>query len=245
MYDLDMWINRMPEPARPFIVLDTAIGDVNGDRVPDRVFLVGTKPYGASSPLVADITVVVEDGRTKQRYRIPLEQNQGYGPTLFLGDFTGDKVADIMVNMSSGGSGGITYNYVYSFLNNQPRKLFDSEQFNRTHTGTVTYEDYYKVRVVTENPHNVYILDIRYKGTDYLNEIYDPNGKLKAPLSGDINGLGGLYPVDFDYDGVYELMAFQRIIGRYNADGLGLVMNVQKWKGDRFTPFNQWIAING
>ncbi|BAU28064.1 hypothetical protein DFP93_101140 [Aneurinibacillus soli] len=245
MYHPYMWAYRAPQPSGQSIVLDTAIGDVNGDRVPDRVFLVGTKPYGASSPLVADITIVVEDGRTKQHYRIPLKENQGYGPTLFLGDFTGDHVDDIMVNMSSGGSGGITYNYVYSFLGNQPRKLFDFEQFNRTHTGTVTYEDYYRVRVVTENPKNVYTLDINYKGADYLNEIYRPDGKLKAPLSGDINGLGGLYPVDFDYDGVYELMAFQRIIGRYNADGLGLVMNVQKWQGDRFTPFNQWIAING
>lgn len=245
MYNPYMWAYRAPQPAGQQIVLDTATGDVNGDRVPDRVSLVGTKPYGEGSPVVANVTIVVEDGRTKQRYQIPLKENQGYGPTLFLGDFTGDKVNDIMVSMDSGGSGGMTYNYVYSFLNNQARKLFDFEQFNNTHKGTVVYQDHYNVKVTTQNPRNTYTINISYKGRDYLSEIYHPNGQLKAPLSGDINPLGGLYPVDFDRDGVYELMAFQRIIGRYNADGLGLVVNVQKWKDNTFAPFNQWVAING
>jgi len=34
-----------------------------------------------------------------------------------------------------------------------------------------------------------------------------------------------LYPVDFDGNQVYELLAYQKIAGRYNADALGYVLN--------------------
>ncbi|MDF2504556.1 VCBS repeat-containing protein [Clostridium sp.] len=218
-------------------------GDVNGDRIPDGVYLTGTRTE--DSPFVQNITLVIQDGRTGRFTNIKLIQNSGYDPTIFLGDFTGNNINNILIGINSGGSGGIMYYYIYSFINNRPQLLFDFDVYNEEYKYLVTYKDNYKVEVVSEKNNKKYIIDISNRGSDYLNEIYDENGRLKSPISGFVNPLSGLYPVDFDSNGVYELLAYQKIAGRYNADSLGYVLNTLKWKNNMFDLDNQNVAIWG
>jgi len=90
-----------------------------------------------------------------------------------------------------------------------------------------------------------HMIDLTYKGKEYLSEIYNPQGTLKAPINGWVNPLSGLYPIDFNRDKIYELEAYQRIAGRYNADSLGSVQTVLKWNGQEFVPDRQTVAIFG
>lgn len=226
-------------------ILDFKKGDINGDRIVDSVYLIGEKPFGSESPARNNIRIRIIDGRTGKESIIRLKQNAGYNPTLFLGDFTADKVDDILVSMDSGGSGGYAFYYVYSFLNNQPNKIFDFEIFDAEYEYEVNYKNYYKVEVASKKNNYKYILDITYKGQEYLSEIYDENGILKESIEGWVNPLGGLYPIDFQRDGTYELYAEQQIAGRYNADGLGYVQTSLKWDGQDFVPFYQTIGIYG
>jgi len=220
-----------------------AQGDVTGDGVIDRVYLTGVRTQ--DSPFIQDITLVVQDGAGGALTRVPLRDNAGYNPTLFLGDFTADRVNDILIGIDSGGSGGIMYHYVYTFVNNAPRLIFDYNAYNEAFNYEVTYLDNYRVEVVSKANDTKYVVDLTYKGEEYLNEIYDANGKLKQPISGFVNSLSGLYPVDFDSNGVYELLAYQKIAGRYNADALGYVLNTLAWSGNRFVLSNQNVAIFG
>lgn len=226
-------------------ILDFKKGDVDGDKVVDFVYLIGEKPFGSESPARSNIRIRIIDGRTGKESIIRLKQNAGYNPTLFLGDFTKDKIDDILVSMDSGGSGGYAFYYIYSFLNNQPNKIFDFEIFDAEYEYTVNYKNDYKVEVISKENNYRYILDITYKGQEYLSEIYDENGILKEPIEGWVNPLGGLYPIDFQRDGTYELYAEQRIAGRYNADGLGYVQTSLKWDGKNFVPFYQTVGIYG
>lgn len=107
------------------------------------------------------------------------------------------------------------------------------------------YQNQYKASVISHQQNETYILDLTYKGREYLNEIYNSQGVLKMPIEGWVNPLSGLYPVDFDRDGVYELLAYQRIAGRYNADSLGYVQTVLKWNGRRFAVDRQNVSIVG
>ncbi|QGU95789.1 VCBS repeat-containing protein [Clostridium bovifaecis] len=220
-----------------------AIGDVNGDRIPDDVFLTGIRTPG--SQFIQDITIVVRDGRTGRITSVPLSENAGYNPRVFLGDFNGDGVNDILVSIDSGGSGAIMYHYIYSFINNTPQLMFDFNAYNDEYKYDITYKDNFKVEVISKKNSERYIIDISLKGEEYLNEIYDEDGKLKKPISGFINPLSGLYPIDFNSDGVYELLAYQKIAGRYNADSLGYVLNTLKWENNRFVLDNQNVAIWG
>ncbi|WP_226537054.1 VCBS repeat-containing protein [Fictibacillus halophilus] len=224
-------------------VVSFAKGDVTGDKVPDNVYLTGIRT--PDSPFIQNITLVIQDGKTGAYQSVTLSENAGYNPTLFLGDFTGNGVDDILIRIDSGGSGAFTYDYVYSFINNNPQLLFDFNAYNEQFQYDVNYQDNYKVKVFSKINNLTYLIDISLRDPEYLSEIYDANGKLKSPIEGFVNPLSGLYPVDFDSNGVYELMAYQKIAGRYNADALGYVVNTLAWKENRFNLQNQNVAISG
>lgn len=224
-------------------IVSVARGDVTGDKVSDNVYLTGIKT--PDSPFIQNITLVVQDGRTGRTRSVQLSENAGYNPTLFLGDFTGNGVDNILIRIDSGGSGAFTYDYVYSFVNNNPQLLFDFNEYNEQFQYDVSYQDNYKVKVISKINNLTYLIDISLRDPEYLSEIYDANGKLKSPIEGFVNPLSGLYPVDFNSNGVYELLAYQKIAGRYNADTLGYVLNTLAWKNDRFVFQNQNVAIGG
>lgn len=224
-------------------IVSYARGDVNGDGAPDNVYLTGTKTQ--DSPFIENITLVIQDGITGRFTRIKLKDNAGYNPTLFLGHFTKNRANEILIGINSGGSGGMMYYYIYSFVNNKTKVLFDFNIYNDQYKYDINYMNNYKVEVISNENNTKYIIDISYKGTDYLSEIYDKNGVLKQPISGFVNPISGLYPVDFDSDNIYELLAYQKIAGRYNADSLGYVLNTLKWNDKIFALNNQNIAIFG
>lgn len=226
-------------------VLDFKKGDVNGDGIKDHVYLIGDKPFGDESPARSDIRLMVVDGYTKRRTIIRLKEDRGYNPTLFLGDFTGDKIDDILISIDSGGSGGTGFYYIYTFYDNRPRKIFDFEVFDEEFEYDVNYLDDYKAEVISKANNKRYILDLTYKGQEYLSEIYNPDGTLKEPIAGWVDPISGLYPIDYQRDGTYELYAEQLIAGRYHADGLGYVQTSLKWNGKSFVPFYQTVGIPG
>lgn len=224
-------------------VVSIARGDVTGDRVVDIVYLTGIRT--STSPFIQQITLHVQNGATGNVTSVQLRENAGYNPTIFLGDFTGNGVDDIFISINTGGSGGIMYHYIYSFENNRPKLIFDFNDYNEQYEYKVTYLDYYKVEVVSLINNKTYIIDISTRGNEYLNEIYNENGRLKSPITGFVNPLSGLYPVDFDSNNIYELLAYQKIAGRYNADALGYVLNTLSWLDTRFVLQNQYVAIFG
>ncbi|MBJ7895291.1 VCBS repeat-containing protein [Bacillus atrophaeus] len=234
--------SRVMNPNRSSIVAAKR-GDINGDGVIDNVFLTANKT--PDSPFWKNVTLVIRDGRTNRDQQISFKNNAGYNPTLFLGDFTGNKADDILVVIDTGGSGGAVYAYVFSSINGQMRQIFNSDAFNEDFKYNVAYQNQYKAAVISYKLNEMYILDLTYKGREYLTEIYNKNGVLKTPIEGWVNPLSGLYPVDFNRDGTYELEAYQRIAGRYNADSLGFVQTVLKWNGRAFSVDRQNVSIFG
>lgn len=230
-------------------IMDCADGDVNGDRIPDSVCTVGNRPDDLQSPFVENIAILIQDGKTHKYTRIPLKENMGYNPTVFLADFNRDNIDDIFVSIDSGGSGGFSYDYVYSFVDNIPRLLFDSEEASQELKYQVHFRDYYKVEVICDTLKKRYILDISDKGEEYLSEIYNPDGTLKTqidtPFLGEVIPQGNVYPVDYQRDRMYDLNLIQRIIGKYNADTLGTVQTIFEWNGAEFAPTTQQVAIFG
>ncbi|MET3503970.1 VCBS repeat-containing protein [Halalkalibacter oceani] len=230
---------------RESFVFSYAEGDVNGDFIVDYVYLIGQR--SDDSPYSTSVTLVIQDGRTNQFHSVALSTDQGYEPRLFLAPFSRANVDDILISMDSGGSGGYGYYYLYSFYENQPVLLFDYDAFDRLYDYEVIYKNDYRIEVTNKTLHLSFVIDISNRDHDYLADLYHPDGTLKTPLEGSVSGLNQLYPIDFDGDGVYELYALQRIIGQYNADGLGLVQTPLSWDGTAFTPAfgNQYVAVLG
>jgi hypothetical protein len=231
--------------ARNITLLDMKQGDVNGDGIIDNVYLYGNKPEGTG--IFADnITLVIQDGLSNQSTTVNLQNNAGYNASLFLADFSKDSVPDILISIDSGGSGGYGIFYMYSFKNNILREMFDVEKYNQEYKFNVNYEDFYKVSVGSPQLNVLFTIDISYKGYDYLSQFYYENGKLKQPTKGEVLALGALYPIVTNEKRMsYDLLAFQRIIGTFNADTLGYVENLLTWNGTQFTSSRLSVAILG
>ncbi|KOF57996.1 spore coat protein [Clostridium sp. DMHC 10] len=226
-------------------LLDVKIGDVTGDKIPDKVSLYGIKK--APSEIFADnITVVIEDGRTHKVEIITPKFNSGYDAKIFLGDFTKDKINDIKLSIDSGGSGGYGFFYVYSFKNNYFKEIFNFDDYNKKYKYTVDYASLYKVDVANITLDKLFILDISYKGRGYLSQYYSEDGKLKKPLQGEVLGLGALVSlVNNEKLNYYDLLAFQRIIGTSNSDTLGYIQNLLSWDGEKFASSRMLAAVPG
>jgi hypothetical protein len=217
------------------IVLDSKTSDVNGDNIKDNIYLEGTKPLGPDSLVVGDIKVVIQDGKTRRSYEIPLKVDKGYTPKLFLGSFTDDRVDDILISIESGNTGEEGYYYIYSFVNNNHRLMFDFEEFNNKYKYDVTYKNNYTVEVKSEILDKTFIINLKNKNESYLRELYNQDGTLKKQYKGYVSPLVNLHPVASESDYGYDLYAVQRVVGYYNADTLGMIITPLVWDKRGFT----------
>lgn len=228
-------LNNMVNHAnmRSAYILDRKIGDVNGDRIPDTVYLTGER---GETFLYENIKVIVQDGRTMQRYIIPLYSNYSMstGPWLFLGNFSSFNTDEIMVNLPTPGSGALTYYYVISFLNNNANYILGPEQFRVLGDRLefeVKYMDNYKVLVKSKKLDQSYILDISDRKEVYEGTLYDKDGKLINPREGFVITQPHLYPIKFDGNLPYKLEAWMDIAGMSRADQLGSIITYWKYSG--------------
>lgn len=239
--------DNYPYIANKRKVVNDAYGDVTGNRVKDYVFLTAEASLDPSSYYMKNITLNIKDGRTEEIRTIPLPKsgNAGYEPTVLLTDITGDGIKEIIIRIDSGGSGALTYDYIYSFAHHKVRMMFDFEQYNKENQYRVMYLDQYFVSVESLATGQVFLLTIVNRSPDYLEQIYDENGRLKKPIQGMADGVSGFYPVDMTGSGVYNIQTYQRISGLYHADAFGYVINTLGWDGNNIVIEQQWFALFG
>jgi len=221
------------------VILDMKTGDVNGDGIQDIVYLTGDK---ASDAYITNLKLVIQDGRTNFRTVVPLYlgYNSGFDPWLFLGDFTNNRVDDIFINLPVGGSGALTYYYLYSFLRNQVRALYTPEQFiiqNKELDFEVIYRNYYKVDITSKKLNQTFTLDVSNRRDTYAGVVYNRNGTLIKPTKGFILEPPHLYPIKLNGNEAFRLMALQDIAGLSHADRLGYLQSFWTF----YTPKSIWV----
>ncbi|WP_269053428.1 VCBS repeat-containing protein [Sporosarcina sp. G11-34] len=225
--------------------MDWKTGDVNGDGVLDTVYLYGQLD-GPPDIYADDITLVIKDGWSNKSTSVQLKNNAGYNARLFLGDFDQDNLADIMVSIDTGGSGGYGTFYIYSFRNNLLREIFNVDKYNHDYKFDVNYANHYKVRVESARLNLLFLIDISEKGIDYLSQYYNKDGLLINPVKGEVLDLGALNPIIINTPSYnYDLLALQRIIGTTNADTLGYVENLLTWEDTQLVSSRLVVSIFG
>lgn len=217
---------------------------MSGDGISDKVYLYGSKMVNSS--FVDNISIVIEDGYTGITSAITPEFDAGYDPGLFLGDFTADGVDDIKLSIASGGSGGYGYFYIYTNIHNTPKKIFNFNQYNAQYQYKVDYIDLYRVAVYNINHDKLFVLDLSYKGYEYVSQYYDDYGRLIMPMQGEVLALNSILPfIQKEEVNAFELLAYQRIIGPINSDTLGYIENVLSWDGEEFVSTRMSVMIPG
>lgn len=214
-------------------ILDLKYGDVNGDGSIETVILIGKMDQGNDS--AEDIKLVINNFLTNLYVILDIEENKGVNPTLFLGDFTGDKVSDILISTDS-------IFYIYSLKNNELIKIFDYREFNDNKNYDVVYKDNYKVEVIDKKNGEKASIGLEHKGKEYLDDIYNDNDKLIKNINGEIGDITGLYPIDIKRDDIYEVLIVQKILGQYKTDVIGYLIKVLSFQKDKFITVSTQIT---
>lgn len=226
------------------ILFDQKLADVTSDHILDDIKLVGDY-VNDNHTAIENLRVLIYDGRSKTIYTIHLNDIIGYQPILFIGPFRNKQINDIFVSINSAGSGGFGYYNIFTFNGNDFINIFNPDYFNKLINYRVNFLNHYKIKIIDQKLNNSFIVDISTKDQDYLQQIYQNNGILKSPINGDVLGLNQLFPIDVNNDGIFELLAFNRIIGLYNADLIGYLQTILSWQNDSFNIFynQQFVAL--
>ena len=246
----NLWAADIEEAtSRPALQLPTdayelasASVDVTGDGIADSITLTGKKAT-TETLYASKMALVIYDNQTEQSYSLNLGMG-GYEGKLFVGDFTGDHIADILVSAPTGGSGGIVDHRIATFSNNQLTLIFKKENNNGA-SFTGQFLEGWKAEITNKETGKSIIVETGKNRPDYIRlGIYDEAGHvLKDTTKPWHYPFSRLDPIDPDNDGTYELKGYQRIVGAYNADPLAEVESQWKYENNNWTVRQIKVAV--
>lgn len=208
-----------------YYIIDSAVADITGDGVVDNLYLIGHKEK-KSDRFADKMSLMVRDGATNNVKTMDLNKFSGYEGTIFVGDFTGDKVSDVMISAPTGGSGGIVEHLIVNYNLPEPKIIFDQKN-NEGAKFTGNFVDDYKAQLINENTGRSIFLDLENKKDFYIQSaVYDESGKLLKEVKPISYPFTILEPIVVN--NVYELKGIQRIMGAYGADGIGNIYS--RWR---------------
>lgn len=213
-------------------ILDYKFEDINGDNEKDNIILIGRKFDKYNPSLIHDIKVIIQDTKTKRYYSISVGKlNTGLNGKLFLGDFDGDRVNDILVSIGNVNS---PYYSLFSFKNNKCKYLMTEDQFLKGLNYRIDFINNFKVKIINESLKDLYILDVSNKKAAYISiGLYRDNGQLPKENKGSYDSINSLVPLDEDKNGVYEIKCIQTIWGINPLDTLGYGKTIWEYGGKK------------
>lgn len=202
-------------------LIKTLKADVLGDQSEDEVTL-SAKKHPDSTVYYDQFKLTVKDGKTGKTYTHEL--NGGYEPELFLGDFTGDKKAEMMIQSDAGGSGGIQNVSILTFENGKFLSLMDSAEKDANLKFESNFKDNFKAYILNKDTNMTFALDLSGIKSELIkNGAYDKDGKVLAQDMGWTDGIKMALPADVNGDGSLELLCSTAIFGKSHVDKLSTV----------------------
>ena len=211
-------------------LLDSATGDVTGDGISDLVLLVGIKEEAADLYSWTS-WLLIRNGATKASWTSsPGAMSGCYDGGIFLGDFDGDGVSDVLTTLPQGGSGGLVSASVLSFAGGRETVLADQARLSAGPELDLRFAEGFKVRAANAELGCAADLDVSASSDEYLRTgLYDSQGRLLRAAAGAADPYSLIEPLDLDGDGAYELVGHQKLWGLYRADTVGYARSVWSW----------------
>lgn len=226
--------NQKPE------TLDVEYGNVTAK---DAVNKIAVKGIPVNSQYYDNIVIEIYGADNTLMNTIRPKTDLGYEPDVILADFMGNGLSQIFLGINSGGSGGFGYFYIFDAQNNEIKTIFDYEEYSKNNQYTGKYLDYYRAFVTKTDASEKYAIDLTLRPKDYIDMIWDSNGKLIKPVEVFISGVNTVFPYYNYTSHKFELLVYQRVTGLYSADGLGYVMTQLTFSNGIFTPFYNGLMV--
>lgn len=210
------------------VIIDAAYGSITNKYADDKVILVGEFPdeksnYANSLQLVID-----------RENDLPLTMNvpyDGCNMQLFVGDFTGDRIDNIMIRGEynntlvdkNGHNNLINYELgvIYKYENEKLIEIFNMEKYKNNNLPYAKFKNNYRTSVYCNK--KKYLIDLSTRSKEYLNGIYDENKKVKTNLIPTVDNPSGIFPIKEVFNDCYNLLIYQKIVGINNSEVIGTI----------------------
>jgi hypothetical protein len=199
--------------------------DVSGDGINETISLKGV-PYQDEDSYLREIYIEVSaaGGRTQ---KIRLEG--GSKASFQLVDLNHDEVKDIFANVLTGGSGGITINYLYSLKDFTVTNLQIPDQLE----AESRFVNGYKAEIILGATGKRYLFDLK-DCKKYYNKLgLFRRGRLNEPTELTVNPFSSLKPTVIE-GGQMGLVGVQRVTGIANADTIAFIKSYWLYKDGKW-----------
>lgn len=209
-----------------WITISKEYSDVTGDGKDDLIEIKGN-PYEEGEQFLKEIKLHISASNGKE-YKAELDG--GYNPYVQFVDLNHDAVKDIYVSVETGGSGGITNDYLYTLKDFQltdltvPDPLVINGQF---HNG-------YKASITIQETGKSVTFDLRNRGSEYEKSGLFINGMLSEPTELMVDTYSVLKPVLLDGK-FHGLVGNQAISGAYHTDWIANVESTWVYENGKWT----------
>lgn len=220
------------------LIIDAAYGSITNKYTEDKVILVGEFPDEKSNYANSLQLVINRENDLPLTIDVPYS---GYNMQLFVGDFTGDRLENIMIrgeyknpcnniinenkNLNSTSENKNIINYeigvIYKYENENLIEIFNLETYRKNNSCSAKFKNNYRTSVICGK--KKYLIDLSTRSKEYLGMMYDENKKLRLNLSPIIDNPSGIYPIKQAFNDYYELLIYQRIVGINRMDILGTI----------------------
>lgn len=143
--------------------------------------------------------------------------NIGYSPTLFVANFLGNGLEQVLYSIESGGSGGYSFYEIYSFKDSEAKLVFNSADFKPT----------IEASYLSDNK-----IQIDYQGKALYMDASSSGCKEDCTLYvTDVNTIFPYYNIALDR---YYLQILQRVYGGYEANSFGYISSLVEINEDGY-----------
>lgn len=199
--------------------------------------------YANKGLFAEDIYIDIQDSISgKTILTIKPSIDSGYKPSVQLIQTQSGGVSDILLTMDSGGSGGGGYTFLYSVFDGKVTTLFDGYKYAEDNKWMVQFTAGYIAKV--NKGKECYNIDLSGKGEDWLTEVYDDQGNVISNVQPYVGDNLTVFAYYNGTKGVFQLQVWRPIIGLYNADRLGYVVEQLERVGNAMFSYYNSVSIN-
>ncbi|WP_343348860.1 hypothetical protein [Terrisporobacter petrolearius] len=220
------------------VIIDAAYGSITNKYSDDKVVLVG-EFHDEKSNYANSLQLVIN-----RENDLPITVNvpyNGYNMQLFVGDFTGDRIDNIMIRGEyknsqidkDGHDNLISYELgvIYKYESEKLIEIFNIEKYKYNNLACSKFKSNYRTSVSCGK--KKYLIDLSTRSKEYLNKIYDENKTVKTNLKPTLDNPSEIFPIKEVYNDCYNLHIYQRIVGINISDVIGTIETLINLKNNK------------
>ena len=207
------------------IELESHKVDVTGDGNKDSVYLYGI-PFDEDTKYFKEFKLVA---KTKQGTKKQIIQG-GFKPSMKFFDINADNTLEVLLEIPTGGSGGVNDYYAYCIYNYK----IEQTELPKTLNINGSFKDNYQATLMVPEVNKSYIIDLKNHKKKYDKLGVYQKGKLSEPSETLVSEYKSLKMKDIDKDGKTELVGIQQVSGSSVVDRIAEVRSSWEYKEEKW-----------